>query len=368
MRILVTSLGRGRHACALFAAMGVLGLPSTGMAQSLDSAQAIAPPREELAGRTSTVKELMREGVAAYRKKDYERARSAFARALQLERHIEIAAFLAESEMKLALYSEAAEHWEYNLERGGEDHEEAMARLAECKKHIAQVSVELEPVGADLFIDGVRSERRNKSLWFAPGTYALEARQGDRRSAETKLTVAAGEERKVQLIVPAAISPAAPPAPPKPRTVSLVAPGPAHDEGLQPRTIVVLSGAALTVAAIGLGVYSELQARSADSRRKALINQASAERPVGASNVCWRNPEMSEIPSQCSEIADKVDETILFQNLRTASFITAGALGVATVATFFLWPAKSEAERARRPAIAPMIGSDRQGVQFRLRF
>ncbi len=364
----VSKPGGGRYAFALLVATAVLSQGSLAFAQSISSDQATAPPREDLAGRTSTVKELMREGVAAYRKKDYERARSAFARALQLERHIEIAAFLAESEMKLGLYREAAEHWEYNLERGGEDREEAMARLAECKKHIAQVSVELEPVGADLFIDGVRSERRNKSLWLAPGTYALEARQGDRRSPEAKLTVAAGEERNLRLIVPAAISVAAPPAPPKPTTASFAAPIPAHDDGVQPRTIVVVSGAALTVAALGLGVYSELQARSADSRLQELINQARAERPVGASNVCWRNPEMPEIPSQCTEIADKADDTILFQNLRTASFITAGALGVATVATFFLWPAKSEAERARRPVIAPMIGSYRHGVQFRLRF
>jgi hypothetical protein len=313
----------------------------------------------------------MRQGIAAYRKKNFEGARSAFANAWEIERHADIAAALAEVEMQLGRYREAAEHWEYNLAHGG-DVNEASAQLAECRKHIARVRIEVDPPSAEVLVDGVAVPRAayEKGIWLDPGDHRLVAREGSRSSPELKLYVSAAEERSSRLSVP-------PPAPvPPPAVQSVAPPSPpvqpaSHDGGgLETRTVVVIGGAVLTAAAVGLGVYGELKAQAADTRRVQLLGeaQASLPDPVPGNQVCYQRPGGPDIPKQCSEISSKVDEAIEFQRLRNASFIAGGVLGVATVTTFLLWPkARKEAERTGI-SVAPLDVAGSRGVQLRLRF
>src|SRR5450432_3751077 len=64
---------------------------------------------------TLAAKELVRQGSAEYSKQHWEAARASFQKAWELKRHYAIAANLADVELKLGRYREAAEHLEYAL-------------------------------------------------------------------------------------------------------------------------------------------------------------------------------------------------------------------------------------------------------------
>ena len=300
-----------------------------------------------------TVNELMRTGVTAYRKKNFEAAREAFAKAWQIRPHVDIASTLAEVEMRLGRYREAAEHWEYNLKHSAADRDEASAQLAECRKHLGRVHVEVNLPDAIVFVDGVLKVddtqiNRELAFWLDPGEHIFAARKGG-QGVEVRVSVLAGEAQTIQLSVPTpslveatptpvAVTPFSKPTPPQDRN---------SGGGPSSRTVVVASGAALTVAALGLGVYSHLRAESAEARRLELVAQAQAQLPVPTRNFCSPRTDGGETPSQCPEIASKADEAFTFENVRNVSFIAGGALGVATVATYLLWPrARRQAEQA----------------------
>src|SRR4051812_13044301 len=116
--------GRLRHRAGPFMLfLAVAGaFPARATAQTLDSAEPATPPDADT---KATVKELMHTGVAAYRKKDFEAARTAFAKAWKLKPHSDIAAALADVEMKLGRYRDAAGHWDYYLNYHPPDLDEA---------------------------------------------------------------------------------------------------------------------------------------------------------------------------------------------------------------------------------------------------
>lgn len=323
-----------------------------------------------------TVNDLMRTGVAAYRKKNFEAAREAFAKAWDLRTHVDIASTLAEVEMRLGRYREAAGHWEYYLVHSAAEGDEARAQLAECRKHLSRVRLEVDPPEADLLIDGVANLTEHAptgeiALWLDPGEHTFAARKG-RDSVDFKASVLAGEEKTIRLSVPApqlaAVAPAAVVAAPVPKPTPLQERDGAS--GVETRTVVVVSGAALTIVALGLGVYSELRAKAADNRRLELIDQARADLPpsVPTGTFCAPQPGVAGVPSQCPEISSKADEAFTFHNVRNGSFIASGALGVATVATYLLWPkAQRNAEQAGL-VIAPLDVARSRGLQVRLSF
>jgi len=324
-----------------------------------------------------TVNELMRTGVAAYRKRNFEAAREAFAKAWDLKPHVDIASTLAEVEMRLGRYREAAGHWEYYLKHAAADRDEANTQLAECRERLGRIRVALNPPDADLFVDGIGhlsepAQAGENAVWLDPGEHTFSARKGG-RSAEFKLSILAGQEKTIRLSLPAPVAEPAAATPTPVPVASLQSSLPLQERdggsGVEARTVVVLGGAVLTSAALGLGVYAELQAQAADSRRLELIARARSQLPasVPSNQFCTPHPG-SQLPRECPEIADRSDEAVAFQNLRNGSFIASGALGVTTVATYLLWPGAERRARQAGLVIAPLDVARTRGVQMRVSF
>lgn len=340
--------------------------PASAMAQTPDDAETASSPDAET---KSTVKELMHTGIAAYRKKDFEAARAAFAKAWRLKPHSDIAAALADVEMKLGRYRDAAGHWDYYLNYHPPDLDEAQAQLAECRKYVASVRVDVRPPEADVVVDGMRVSAlaREGALWLEPGHHTLVARYDGRSSPEQKVEVAAGGDQTVRLEV-------APPAPATPAAVLAPAPPPPHAvlqndksaEGIQGRTIVLISGATLTAAATAVGIVSLVRASSAGTTRDSLAREIRAETPatIPDDSICAGE----SASAKCSELAQKADEKVSAQNLAIGSFVAGGVFGVATIVTYVLWPTEQHHASARGLVVAPLAERGSHGLQVRMEF
>src|ERR1700742_4017684 len=125
----------------------VLG-PSPALGQISSPEPGNAGDRDASSTDDAAIKELMRTGIGEYRKNHLEAARTAFASAWELRHHTAIAASLADVEMKLGRFRDAAEHWQYYLASSPPDRAEAEAQLAECSKHVGRIDVTVEPAAA----------------------------------------------------------------------------------------------------------------------------------------------------------------------------------------------------------------------------
>lgn len=291
----------------------------------------------------------MRTGIAEYRKNHLEAARKAFGRAWELRHHTAIAASLADVEMKLGRFRDAAEHWQYYLGSFPPDRTDAEAQLAECSKHIGRVDVSVEPADAALFLDGNATEREphDAPLWLEPGEHTLSAKIGERSSPEQTLTIAAGQSQTVTLTVvrPDATQTPAPDVPVSP----VVAPAPitsSNDTGMHTgnaaRTWTLIGGSALTVAALGVGVAYLLHANALDdeaARLRAETEHEGDPKLLETNSQC--TPPAGVRPAACDELGTTASDANSAKIVSIVGFASAGVFGAATIATYFLWPEES---------------------------
>ncbi len=376
-----------RPRSALGRLVGILNLITVAAGIAAATPVSAAPPQEAANGQSSEetaqrVKELMRTGVNAYRNGHLEAARVAFTEAWRLRQHVAIASSLAEVEMKLGRYQEAAEHWEYVLKNAEDDRasnrSDAEEQLDECHRHLGRAKILVAGGPAEVFVDGesLGTFALRDELWLAPGTHHLyvvaEGREGPVQTVDVKV----GDVRIIRL-ERAGTTPGSP----APSTAGTVALAPSNAEnapperaragsGVEARTIVLIGGAALTAAAAGVGLAFTLQANGKENDVKTLQSQlAQSGDPslTGSSSQC--RPPSGEPPKACTDLREALDAMDTARHRATGSFIAAGAFGVATVATYFLWPAEEKkSERSGRLVLAPWAFESGRGVQLGMKF
>jgi len=335
--------------------------PSVAQAQAASSTTATVPPREVTERR---LKELIRTGFAEYKKGNYEAAREAYAEAWEIRELSEVAAALADLEMRLGRYSEAAPHWEFYLKSDPPDKDDALAQLAECRKRVSKVSITVQG-DAELSVDGYPipgTERRGgltlAQVWLRPGAHLVEARavSPERRSKVVDVQVALGRDQDVPIDLHAPVV-AAKPSPARPaKQASRHHVRIADSAGVEPRTIVAISGATLTLIGAGVGAWLRSKADSADNQRQQMVDKFRTENP----GILCGVPDQAAI---CVDILAKAKEHDRNANLATGIFIGAGVVGVATIATYLLWPVSEDATVEKAFTVAPFVGLGAQGVR-----
>jgi hypothetical protein len=289
----------------------------------------------------------MRRGVEQYKKGDFERARVEFAQAFALVQHPAIARNLADTETQLGRYRDAAEHWSFFLKTvpPNRDRTDGERGLAECRKHVARLVVAAEEKAA-ISVDGklVGEAPLANELWLEPGEHVVEARVSGKRPATERVVLAAGDDRNVALVHPTGESAAAEsqsPAAVQPVDAAQPSrnngsPLPA-ERGTSVRTPVLVGGVALTTVALGIGVVYGLKAQSAsgdaDSASSRIKEQLAGQ---GATSACF-SPSPA-IAQDCKALGSRVDAAKSSRSTAQVAFVAAGVLGVATVATYLLWP------------------------------
>ncbi len=148
---------------------------------------------------------LFRKGITAFEAGNDQESLEALSEAWGDTRNYDIAAAIAQTELALGRYRDAAEHLEYGLNHfvpGESEKTLALMRtaFAEVKQHVAALRVQVGRQGATIELDGrALGISPLPGLTFVdPGTHTLRARHGDRQASQ-RLDVQAGQEYPVLL-------------------------------------------------------------------------------------------------------------------------------------------------------------------------
>jgi tetratricopeptide (TPR) repeat protein len=318
--------------------------------------------------------ELMNQGVAQYSKGNLEGARQAFLEAFELAPHHTIASNLAEVEIKLGRYREASEHLNYVLRslppNAADERESAEKDLGQCRERVGVVRVAVSVQGAAVILDGkeIGTAPLETELWLDPGEYVVEARHTGYQPASARVVAKPGESHEVKLSLGALPASGLRDAPPE-----------RHDEveadsGMQPKTLVLIGGGALTVAAATVGTIFLVKSGAASDDAEAALAQITKEAPGPAADnmACLLEPD--ERPKACATLTEAQNDEKVFKNVAIGGFIAAGALAVGTVATYLLWPdEKAKSARGvrtpgRRLTVAPWLDRDARGFTAEFSF
>jgi hypothetical protein len=328
---------------------------------------------------------LMRRGVAEYKRRAFEAARSSFARAWDLEQHPAIAANLADVELRLSLYRDAAEHWSFYLRNAPpeRDRTEAVSALERCRKHVAELSVAAEEK-AVVSLDGrtLGEAPLPAALWVDPGPHLVEARTVSGRLATQQVTVLAGEVKHIELVPMATPSADAQSfEQPEASRTGAIPVAQANAKAIVPeksatsaRVPVLVGGIALTAVALGVGVAYGLKAESASDDAASLTakitEEAIAHGQEGlAESASACSVDHTAIAADCKELGVKVDSARGARSTATVAFVAAGILGAATVAAYLLWPRSDASSAASVGRIDVVPWNERgNGVRLQLSF
>jgi hypothetical protein len=320
------------------------------------------------------------EGKRFFDASNFEAARVAFRQAYTIFPHPVLLQNLGEAELRAGRHVEAARHFEAFLRTSTSastsQRELAKKSLKKAAEKLGSVVIDTNADDAEIRVDDevVGHSPLGALEWYVePGKHVVVARKEGYLDGSEQVFVPEGPAKtvivRVQRVAAGAPDNAAIASGTSGASGRRKPPGPARggpradarvDEGssLEPRTIVLVAGAALTVAAVTLGTVYAFKVRSDTSHID------NARTVITSKSGCTGDSAPVE---PCAELARYGTRLPTDRNIRNIAFISAGALGAATVAAFFLWSAPSPAS-TRHVTLLPSIESGQSGVVVLGRF
>jgi tetratricopeptide (TPR) repeat protein len=336
---------RARHALAVLA-FAVASPLSTARAQ--DPSQAAAQAR-------------FNEGVTAYERRDFERARLLFLQSVALEPRGSALRNLGLCEIQLGRPVDALHHLRGALRMPDLDSARKSVTQNDLREAYAATGhLVIETTdGATLAVDGQPIEGAapfKEPIDVMPGAHVLEAKAGEQKSLAT-IDARAGVLVVASLRIEGAGANASGTAPflaPAPLSDTLLSAGPAPESTAPPfwnaRRSVGLGLVAVGIASAAIGVYFYTQAVDAQNRGDAARATLQPSSCTGASQ-----------PANCAIASDarssQHDDAVL-------NYVFLGAGGAAAIvgATLFLWPSP------RSITVAPSVGATSAGLRLQGEF
>jgi hypothetical protein len=323
------------------------------------------------------------EGKAAFEARNFEAARLAFKQAYTVLPHPAFLQNIGEAELRTGRMVEAARHLSQYLRMASSSatqREAATKSLRRAAERLGSVVVETNVDEAEVRVDNevVGKSPLGSAVWYVePGEHAVVIRKEGYAEATGRVYVLSGETKTIAVRVqaaasdgagtaaaPAAPDPVAQPAIAQSGTASAV--GGEANGSLEPRTVVLLGGAALTLVGVGVGTAYAIKTGNDVDRYDAAFAQKNAVAGP-SSSACAGPDDGTARAAACRDLRDSADQVDRDRTARNVGFIVAGVVGAATVATFFLlWP-KHESTAAAI-AIAPSVGPYRRGIEIVGRF
>lgn len=316
-------------------------------------------PTLALAADEPTASALIRQGADHFKHEDYEGARAAFARAYEMEPKPATLFNLALSELNAAHPVEAAAHLReyltYSAEPAAKLESVRTKWLPRAEARTARVNV-FASTGAQLSVDGLVQQGAKAitgpngtpltSIVVAAGEHEVTARQGT--LSETQHATARGGELvelHFQRVADAALQAPAIAWMPGRETRERTESGGPRAKWI---TVVALGSAAVVAAGLGVGFGIAAANKANDAQ-----NVQSQMAPGSAWNVnqCL-GPSASAL---CTQLKGDVDTNRAYWTVSIASYVGAGVLGAASLATWMLWKPKSGAVAAR-PVLSARSG------------
>lgn len=318
------------------------------------------------------------EGKAAFEAGNFEAARLAFKQAYSVLPHPAFLQNIGEAELRTGRMVEAARHLSQYLRTASSSapqREAAKKSLQKAAEHLAAVVVETNVDDAEVRVDDevVGKSPLGSAVWYVdPGEHAVVIRKDGYAEGAGRVYVLSGETKTITVALNAtptqgagAVSfGSASAAPASPQTAES-APAASTGPGVQPRTVVLIGGAALTLVGVGIGTAYAFKTGSDTDAYDTAFAQKNAVAGTSA-NAC-ANPAGGAASAACRTLRDSADQIDRDRMMRNVSFIAAGVVGAATVATFFLWRPARNATTAT-VAIAPSVGPQQRGIEIVGRF
>lgn len=312
-------------------------------------------PTEAERAEERALRELMRAGAQEAEAGNWEGAARAYRSAWQLRQHFAIAMNLAEAEMKLGNYLEAAGLWQIYIDQAPADLKDsdtdAEAELAECRAHLGSVQISVEGGPATVLVNNkeIGAGPFASPVWLEPGSYEIRARRGDQRSLPSQLRLEAGVATKVHLTFPSIDTEPAPSPLPVAAEQHVLEEdadaAAAPTDSVAPTTYVLIGGSVLTAVALGIGVGYQLRAgqlkTDAENTLETARSQAEAN-GLSPDSACRAAPDVR--PSACGQLSAQWDDYETALDISTGGFIAAGVVAAGTLATYFLWPSPESTE------------------------
>ncbi len=308
------------------------------------------------------------EGKTFFDAGNFEAARVAFKQAYTILPHPVFLQNLGEAELRAGRNVEAARHFEAFLRTANQasavQREAAKKSLKKATEKLGSIIISTNAADAEIRVDEDvvgRSPLGSLEWYVEPGRHVVVARKEGYLDGSEQVFVTPGPARTVVVRVQRVAGEIATPAESAdPPTASA---GLAHDSepsNIEPRTIVLASGVVLTVAAITLGTVYVARVASDHSH----IDDARVV--VVAMDTC----APSTPPPECADLARYAPRLPTDRNVRNAAFVSAGVLGAATAAAWFLWRPSPRTGSSARPAleIAGTAGASQYGVSLFGRF
>jgi len=351
-------------------------------------------------------RERFKEGVTFFDQKQYDKARVAFLQAYALKKHPAVLLNLAQSELRCNHEADAARHFSAFLRESTTaseaERQAAEAGLNATKSVVALLDVNVDEVGAEIYLDGSLEgvSPLPGPLYVNPGMHSVEARKGGKTSQQ-QVNTSAGRQFSADLAFPAKAplpqAPAASTTVPEPTVEP--APPAATSPGRKPffkwlvSSPVGLVGIGLTGVGLGGGVGLAIASKKSYDNADSVAGQITATaakdsrmanpdtRQLCVSPSAWLTkvnypsnvtPDFKTRSSQysdaCSKYQDNVSSGDRFKTLSTVGFIVGGVAAVGTVIYYFVDPnaqegGEKEAARERSHiALVPSIGPVETGL------
>jgi hypothetical protein len=307
---------------SLLLASGAAGAPA--MAQGARSSVAEgrcapvqAPPRGSAAvgADREVVKFYEKAGVKALHAEQWEKARMALLEAFKREPHWQIAANLGWAELRAGQPRDAAEHLSLFLRDAQNvseaDRQQAEQMLAEAKAALGTVTVQVDVVGADVLVDGLKigMSPLPEAVCVEPGSRTFEAKKAGLPPGRQVIEVAAGSAPVVEIRTAEKAEPPVPPRPTQERHTVLPGSGSQRSKALISAGIGVSAG----IAAVGIGT---------------MIGAAQIGK---ASRDDWAYGNCTKTMKACTDKFDlQANRKFYLDNTAFWTFLGAGVIGGAT--------------------------------------
>jgi hypothetical protein len=309
------------------------------LALAVPSAAHAAPPQDDVM--TDKARELHVEANALFAQGQLARARAAFIAAWALKKHWQIAGGLGETELKLGMYRDAAEHLAFFVSNfppdKGQDMLAAGQKLfQEARAKVGTLTVTVDRAGAEVAVDGkvIGTAPLQDPVFVDPGPHTVEARMGA-HVATMQVDAQPGSTRALAL----SVKEPPPVTPPK--------------DGLPPPRLnkaVLISGGTITGIAIVAGTV--LAVVASGKRSDAATQLATLNQPP-PSAACQM------LPSTCGAIHSDLQARDTLANASMGTFIGGGVVGLTTLGYALLAPKARPAVSAK---LLPALGVGQGGV------
>ncbi|HSU40849.1 MAG TPA: PEGA domain-containing protein [Polyangiaceae bacterium] len=328
-----------------------------GVALALFVAAMSRPSRAD--DESDRAEQSFRDGNRAFASGDYHAAFEAYRAAWSLRQSFDVACNLGRTEIELGLSRDAAEHLDYCLRTysvsSRDDVRAAKERfstlLQQVRREVGALTLEVRPAGTEITVDGASygTAPLGHELFVTPGSHLVRAHLTGFRDEERSITAEPGAALGLSISLEANARPLAA----APVAGAPSRPQPAR-KGIEPRTIVVISGAAASLIALGVGVGFALDAGAAhaDASRH---GEAASETGTGC-------PPRSTSPD-CVALTDAVSREKRSRHRADAALLTGVILGAATVGAWLVMPDLARSKTTSLRAL-PWIGRETTGVSL----